>query len=218
MKQLIALASMLLLSAVPAAWSQETPEQIIQRQEAEERAKALTAKVVDLEVTCQTLQKQIDKLEAEMGKLREELAASRNNNATAALEERMKRLVDEISTVDKKRLADNERLTQYIEKSFAKLEQSLKTAPPRMAPAPATSGGGSTKSPAHSVTPGPPVGTGKVFEYSVVSGDTLSGIIAKIRKEAGFNLTQKQVMDVNPTVNWNRLKVGQKIFIPEPKK
>jgi LysM repeat protein len=31
-------------------------------------------------------------------------------------------------------------------------------------------------------------------------------------------VTQKQMMDANPGVNWNRLRIGQKIFIPAPAK
>jgi len=216
MRQFVSLITVFLLCGGAAAWSQETPAEIIQRQETEAHLKELRGKIADLEATGQALQKQIDKLEQGLSRLREELVSSRNNNVTAALEDRMKRLVEDIATVDKKRREDNDRLTQYIEKSFAKLEQNLKVARPPQ-PAPAASGTGTPRSPAGAGPAAPPPGTGKVFEYTVVSGDTLSGILAKIRKEARLNVTQKQVMDVNPNVNWNRLRVGQKIFIPEPK-
>ena len=52
------------------------------------------------------------------------------------------------------------------------------------------------------------------FEYTIQSGDTLSGLVLKLRKQ-GMNVTQKQLKDANPDVNWDKLKVKQKIFIPE---
>ena len=30
-------------------------------------------------------------------------------------------------------------------------------------------------------------------------------------------VTSKAILAANPTVDWNRLKIGQKIFIPKPK-
>jgi Skp family chaperone for outer membrane proteins len=212
MKQFVALVGLLLLSAGSAAWSQETPAEIIQRREIEDSIKELKGKIADLETATQSFQKQIDKLEQELARLREELSSTRNNNATAALEERVKRLSDSITEVDKKRQADNEKLTQYIEKSFSRLEKSISVPPPPRPSAsppssPSKTGPGGNKAAA-------PSGNEKVLEYTVQPGDTLSGIVAKVRKEAGLKVTQKQVMDVNPNVNWNRLQVRQKIYIP----
>ena len=31
----------------------------------------------------------------------------------------------------------------------------------------------------------------------------------------GHKVTEKMVMDANPGVNWNRLGIGQQIFIPK---
>ncbi len=211
MKLTRCLTGLLLLSVVPAAWSQETPAEIIQRQETEANIKELRGKTTDLEATCQSLQKQLDNLERELGKLREELRSGRNNNAVASLEEAVKRLTDKITEVDRKRQADNDRMTSYIEDSYDKIEKrfrELRVPPPTRTtpsgPSPTRSKGG---------TEAPP--SGKTYEYTVQSGDTLTGILARLRKE-GFKVTQKQVEDINPSVNWNRLKVGQKVFIPAP--
>lgn len=199
---------LLLLSVTPAAWSQETPAEIIQRQEAEANIKELRSKITDLEATCQSLQKQIDSLERELGKLREDLRASRNNNALASVEEGLKRMAKDITEVDRKRQADNDRVTSYIEESFSRLEKKL-SVPPSRPPAAAP--------PAHTKqgSGGAPPPSGKTYEYAVQSGDTLTGILNRLRKE-GFKVTQKQVEDANPNVNWKRLQVGQKIFIPAP--
>jgi Tfp pilus assembly protein FimV len=199
---------LLLLSVAPAVWSQETPAEIIQRQEAEANIKELRSKITDLEATCQSLQKQIDSLERELGKLREDLRASRNNNALASVEEGLKRMAKDITEVDRKRQADNDRVTSYIEESFGRLEKKLSVPPSRPPPA---------APPAHTKqgSGGTPPPSGKTYEYAVQSGDTLTGILTRLRKE-GFKVTQKQVEDANPNVNWKRLQVGQKIFIPAP--
>ena len=208
MKQMGFLVGLLLLSVGLAAWSQETPAEIIQRQEAEANIKELRGKITDLEATCQSLQKQIDSLERELGKLREDLRASRNNNALASVEEGLKRMAKDITEVDRKRQADNDRVTSYIEESFGRLEKKLSVPPSRPPPA---------APPAHTKqgSGGTPPPSGKTYEYAVQSGDTLTGILNRLRKE-GFKVTQKQVEDANPNVNWKRIQVGQKIFIPAP--
>ena len=51
------------------------------------------------------------------------------------------------------------------------------------------------------------------YEYAVVDNDTLSKILAKLRAQK-MKITQRQIMEANPDVNWNKLQIGQKIFIP----
>jgi LysM repeat protein len=46
-------------------------------------------------------------------------------------------------------------------------------------------------------------------EYTVVAGDTLSGIASR------FHVTVKQLQDANPTVQPTRMQVGTKLQIPE---
>ena len=38
-------------------------------------------------------------------------------------------------------------------------------------------------------------------------------IIAKLRTR-NMKITQRQIIEANPDVNWNKLQIGQKIFIP----
>ena len=54
------------------------------------------------------------------------------------------------------------------------------------------------------------------FDYVVQKNDTLSGIIQAYRGK-GIKVTTKSVTEANPTVKWERLRVGQKVFIPKPK-
>jgi LysM repeat protein len=55
----------------------------------------------------------------------------------------------------------------------------------------------------------------KGFEHEVKSGQTLSAIIQAYRDQ-GVKVTLKQVLDANPTLKPERMKAGQKIFIPAP--
>jgi hypothetical protein len=54
------------------------------------------------------------------------------------------------------------------------------------------------------------------FEYIVQKDDRLDVIVKRYRDEK-IMVTSKSIMDANPTVNWNKLRIGQKIFIPKPK-
>jgi LysM repeat protein len=58
-------------------------------------------------------------------------------------------------------------------------------------------------------TPQPPVTVPATQEYTVVAGDTLSGIAKH------FHVTVKQLQDANPTVQPTRMPVGTKLQIPE---
>lgn len=51
-------------------------------------------------------------------------------------------------------------------------------------------------------------------EYTVRAGDTLASIATTLRQR-GFEISPRQLMDANPNANWNRLRVGQRIIIPE---
>lgn len=53
------------------------------------------------------------------------------------------------------------------------------------------------------------------YNYSIQDGDYLAKIVSKLNKQ-GIKVTIPQVKDANPGVNWNKLKVGQVVFIPAP--
>ncbi len=56
----------------------------------------------------------------------------------------------------------------------------------------------------------------KVFQYTIQSGDTLSAIV-QAYKEKNINVTAAQIQAANPGLKADRLRVGQKIYIPAPK-
>lgn len=53
-------------------------------------------------------------------------------------------------------------------------------------------------------------------EYFIRNGDTLSRIVSTFR-EQGSSVTQQEMREANPGVQWNRLRIGQRIVIPEMK-
>lgn len=62
-------------------------------------------------------------------------------------------------------------------------------------------------------SPAPPKNT---TEYFIQAGDTLSRLVSTIR-EQGRPMTLKTLQEANPGVQWNRLRIGQRIVIPEVK-
>ncbi|MEO6181782.1 MAG: LysM peptidoglycan-binding domain-containing protein [Verrucomicrobiota bacterium] len=173
---------------------------IAQKQEAEERYKRISADVESLHAANLALQKKVSALEAELQKVSMEQARSANNNTSESL----KKLADAIQEVDKNRVSDKQKILEEI----SRMAKSLSTPAPNRSP------------PKTSVTPDTGSSSDKGFPHVIKSGETLGAIVSDYNaafKEKGMKtITQKQVMAANPSVEWNRLKIGQKIFVPAP--
>lgn len=189
----------LLAATCPVAFTQDSPSAVAEREDARERYKRMSAKIEDLENTIQTYNQQFQKMEAEIHRLQSELAKVRDGNRDSGAKAD---IVEQIKAVDRARIADQEN----VMKEFARLRKELL---------------GTLTKPAKS-TPGPlaqapivPV-TEKGLEYSIREGDTLVKLVAALNKQ-GVKVTQKQVEQANPGVNWNKLQIDQKIFIPAQK-
>lgn len=212
MKRYIVLAGLLLSLCTPLARAQETPAAVAERQEAEERYKRMTAKVEDLEAAVQSFQQRFAAMAEEIRSLREELARAKNPGRDAALEETLKAHAKAIEEVDRKRQADNEKVIAEFERLGKRLLERPAPQPPR------------TKDPGTSTSPGTTASTGarnssseKGYEYTIRAGDTLSGLVLALGKQnPPIKVTQKQLREANPKVNWDRLSIGQKVFIPAP--
>ena len=183
--------------------AQESPASAAERQEAEERYKRMTAEIEDLKTTLQSCQQRLNEQREEIRKVYDEIARATSNKDYANRDD-LKRLAEKIKEVDEKRLADNEKIVEKFTSEFKRLGQTLTAAPKFNGP-------DTSKPPVVKSTSEPG------FEYAIASGDTLSGLVGKLAKQ-GMKLTQKQIMDANPAVNWNKLKIGQKVFIPAPAK
>ena len=192
-----------LLNRPLLAQTPNTASAIADKQETEERYKRITTDMESMLAANLALQKKVSALENELQKLREEqsqLRSANNNNNTT---ESLKRLAEKIQEVDQKREADKE----LIRSDIAKLGKKLLEPAPRSPSKPL-------------VVPEPSSGAEKGFPHAIESGETLGKIVsdynAAFKAKGMKTITQKQVMDANPNVNWNKLKIGQKIFVPAP--
>ena len=184
---------------------------IAAKEEADARYKGMTARIEELENAVHDQQKTMTKLNEELRSMREDLSKLANSSKDSATQESIKRLADAIEEVDKKRLSDNKNaLTRFNEamEEIKKIIANQATRKPTV-PAPGPTSTGNNPGPKN--TNPPPQENG--FKYAIRSGDTLSGLVLKLKKQ-GIVLTQKQLKEANPDVNWDRLKVNQEIFIP----
>lgn len=167
----------------------------------EERLNKLSAEIDVLTEAKDELNKKIDGLESEIRDLQAQAGKPTGNYASA---DDVKQLADAIKEVDKKRQEDNEHVVQELQS----LGKSLTSSP----------------TPRRSSQSAPQVSTGETgnsgsqdgYYYIVQEGDTPSEI-AKAYREKGIKVTAQQILDANPGIKANNLKVNQKIFIPKPK-
>jgi len=179
------------------------------QQEIVESNKRLLATLEDLQHTQTAQQKQISALTAELGKLRDEMA--RNNHDTAN-KESLRKLNDQIVKVDEARVADGKRFQEALERLGETFKKTLTARPVRPVdiaqnnPTRTPPRGGASSTSANE----------EGFEYIVVSGDRPDKIAAKFKAEK-INVSASDIIKANPTVDWSKLQVGQKLFIPKPK-
>jgi LysM repeat protein len=187
------------------------------QQEAQDNYKRLTATIEEFQTTQAAQHKQISALSAEVSKLRDEIG--RNNNDSWH-KESIRQLGEQIRKVDEARITDNKRIQEALER----LGETIKKMPVGTAPRrPAvvsdsgTSGsGGSTAGKIGGARTSTNSAAEEGFEYEVVSGDRPDVIAAKYKAEK-INVTAKDIINANKNVDWTKLKVGQKLFIPKPK-
>jgi TolA-binding protein len=205
----------LLLAGLIAGWlctpgalpAQDSPAAAAEREESQANYRRVNTKIEQLEETLQSLQKQLGTLSAEIHSLSGEVDRLKNRNENAATQEAIKRLADKIEEVDKKRQADNE----LVRSQFKSLGRELaRTVQPKEPVAPPVTPK-ADKPPAH--TDPPP--SENMRAYKIKDGDTLVRIVTDLRAQ-DVKITQKQIMDANPKVNWNKLKIGQTVLIPLP--
>jgi len=193
MKQISIILAALAIWAAPVAQAQDAAT--------EERLNKLSGQIEDLIAGQKAMRDQIDALSRELASVRED---SGKPNASSASHEELSRLADAIKEVDRKRMEDNEK----IHADLVKLGKTLS--------APTPSHSRASYTPSSDTT-----GTGNAsadkpgFEYVVLPGDTL-GKIVKGCREKNVIVTTDQILKANPGLVAEKLKVGQKIFIPGP--
>ncbi|WCJ59369.1 LysM domain-containing protein [Fontisphaera persica] len=195
---ILGLATLWALDTLPLPAQDNTLATLLaERQELDEKYKSLAAAVRALQENQEVLQKKLEAALAELRALQEKTSRTPTNWAS---NEDIRRLAERLVELDKSRVADNKLVLDKI----AELAKTLKAPPP---------------APAHPLAPTPRktalAKEEKGYEYVVQSGDTLTRILKEYR-DAGIKVSQKAIEEANPGVDWNRLKIGQKIWIPAP--
>jgi LysM repeat protein len=183
-----------------------TAATVAAKEGAEERYERMAADIQALQTANEALQAKITALEGAMQELRNQLVQAASNSST---QDELKSLAGKIEEVDRKREEDKQAISEEIRRSIAGLEKAVGGATvPARGPSPKT------------VPDKPAVASDKGFVYTVEDGQNLSVIVNAYNKEfksKGLKpITMKQAKEANPDVDWNRLRVGQKIIIPVP--
>jgi LysM repeat protein len=167
----------------------------------EERLNKLAAQIADLQAVQDSQRKHLDELSREIGTMQQQLNKPSPNYASA---DDLKQIADKIQEVDRKRQQDSENVADELRK----LGRTLTAKPPRIkhTPEPAPSGNDA---------PAPSPKEKDHMEYTVQSGDTLMAIVQAYR-EKGVKVTLSKVLNANPGLKPETMKVGQKIVIPVP--
>lgn len=209
----ILLSVLLLASALHAADAVTLAAQ----QEMQDNHKRLTATIEEYQTTQAALQRQISALSAEVSKLRDEIARNSNDNSH---KESVRQLGEQIRKVDEARISDNKRIQEALERLGETIKKMPAGASPRRPASLSDSGtgvaGGSTAGKLGGARPSTNSAAEEGFEYEVVSGDRPDVIAAKYQAEK-IKVTAKDIINANKNVDWTKLRVGQKLFIPKPK-
>jgi LysM repeat protein len=168
----------------------------------EERLNKLSGRIEDLAAAQEVLKKQIADLAKDIESLREQSAKP---STSYARPEDLNRLAKSVEEVDRKRMDDAEKTHAELLKLRKLLEAPLKPSKKTSTPAPPKEAPVTTGSPSSE----------KNFEYVIKSGDTLDAIV-QAYKEKNIKVTVAQIINNNPGLKPERLKVGQKIYIPAP--
>jgi outer membrane murein-binding lipoprotein Lpp len=204
----------LLLAALVGAFSflagnaQDNPATAAAAREESDRYQRLSSRIDDLEMAFQRFQKDLDKLDSQLRGIREQLSRANDSSHQAATQESIKRLSDAIEEVDRRRLKDQADMKERIDSGLREMEKLILKG----------SEGRSPSTPKKNDNPppkNPDKNSGKGYEYSVRANDNAAKIAAALREQKGIKITAQQIIDANPGLDWTKLKIGQKIFIPE---
>ena len=164
----------------------------------EERMNKLSAEIDVLKEAKEAQNKKIEALETQVRDLQSQANKPAGNYASA---EDLKQVAEAVEKVDKKRQADSERVVSELEK----LGKSL--------------GGGGGGGGRHASTPEVKTPTidpnAPHFEYIIQAGDTPAAIV-KAYRDKNIKITLQKILDANPGLKPEKMKVGQKIIIPAP--
>lgn len=165
-----------------------------------EKLSRISGQVEDLQAANIALQKRVNELARELETLREQVSSTVPGSA---VQEELKRLNERVKQLEAQCAADRELILRELEKLGKRARAGSGAA------------AGATQKPV--TDSGTQGGTVEVrgYEYVVQPGDTLSAIVQAYRQN-NIKVTVEQILKANPGLDANRLRVGQKIFIPAP--
>lgn len=202
----LSLLSLSLLTVSAPAQDSNPAAEAAAKQGAEERYERMAADIQALQAANDALQSKITALQQQIQDLRNQQSQT---PAAAVSADDLKHLAEKIEEVDKKREDDKQAIADEIRNSIAELKHAVAESP---VPA--------RVNPARQPAAAKPAASDKGFVYKIQQGDSLSAIVkaynADFKTKGLKTITLKQAMDANPQVDWNRLRVGQKIIIPQP--
>jgi LysM repeat protein len=191
MKRITILLAALFLCGTPKIYADDAAT--------EERLNQLSGKIEDLIASQETQRKQLADLRHEIENMREQASKPTGNFAA---QEDLKRVADIVKEVDRKRLEDYEKIRTTIKE----LGTTLAAQPTKTK---------RSENPVEIAKADKPPKSEKGFDYTVKSGDTLSGIVAAYR-EQNIKVTKDQIIAANPGLVPEKMRLGQKIWIPAP--
>lgn len=199
-------ASVILAVTIPASAQDSAAVAAAEREERDANFRRMSALIEQLQETLQSQQRRMNTIVEEVHNLREQVDKLKNKAESTATLDAIKQLATKIEEVDTKRQKDNDLVYKKIAALGKEVATTLTPRDPIPAPAPKPADRpDAVKEPA-----GPPENS---MAYKIKDGDTLSRIVTDLRA-INIKVTQKQIMDANPKVNWNKLRIGQTIYIP----
>jgi len=175
----------------------------------EERLNKLNGTIADLRESQEALKRQIERLAKEIESLREQSAKPTGNYASV---EDLKKLARSVEEVDHKRTDDYEKIDAKLLKLKKLLESPVSGKKGAATSAPEA---GSERASTEKMAAEKPAGDDKAFPYVIKKGDTLDAIVLAY-KEKNIKVTVDQILKANPGLVPEKMKTGQKIWIPAP--
>lgn len=227
MKRIFLLAGLgALLGLTPLARAQNQIGDAV-RQELEDRLRRVERDLESVKEANDALRKKLASLDAvvnEVSRATVERANSNNNLLKlAASKSEVEQLEKALKESERRRIEDQKKLTDVLER----LQRELSSAPPPTSfasPAPTTKKGREKSESSAGKSTHLPSGIPDSGVYHLVEKDQTAGAILQAynadlkAKGRPGKITLKQLEAANPGSDMNKLRAGQKLFIPIPEK
>jgi len=194
MKRLLLLTSFLVTVCLLETSPTMAKEPSLDARAIREDYRRLQSQLEDLLMAHNALKSELSKLRGEVRLLRAKTAAKDPSTATRA---DLEGLAKSIREVDRKRVQDKELILKEMKALLRPGSSGVTTAKPSSS-------------------------SQKSFEHTVQKNETISAIIAAYNTDlksqgAKKRITLKSVLDANPKLNPRTMRIGQILFIPDPR-